>query len=250
MRNNTKKVSIIISVLNAATLIEQCLISVFQQDYPFYELIVIDGGSKDGTVEIIEKYSERVSIFISELDTGIYNAWNKGIAHATGNWISFIGSDDRYISSESLSSIMEFTDSPEVNYVCSQALKVDNNNKIFHKEGKAWDLNTIGSGMRISHPGSLHRRDLFEKFGMFNEAFRIAADYDFLLRCSLNIKAAYMPKPLLLVGNEGISNSRALLCLKESKKALANNIQFGPFKASKFFLIAYMKYYFRKFTAF
>src|SRR5690348_14220883 len=88
------RVSLIIAVYNGASTIVKCLNSVAAQTYGSRELIVIDGGSTDGTVDILRCNADQLSYWISEPDTGVYNAWNKGLARARGEWIAFLGADD------------------------------------------------------------------------------------------------------------------------------------------------------------
>ena len=94
-------ISVVISVLNGGATLEACLKSVFAQDYKSFEVIVIDGGSSDDTLDIIRRYSEQLYFSISEPDTGVYCAWNKALRVARGTWICFIGSDDRFATKDS-----------------------------------------------------------------------------------------------------------------------------------------------------
>ena len=87
-------ITIIIAVFNGAKTLQQCIDSVAQQSYPNKELIIIDGGSKDGTLDLLKANSEKIDYWVSETDNGIYNAWNKGLAQANGDWICFLGADD------------------------------------------------------------------------------------------------------------------------------------------------------------
>ena len=88
------QVSIIVSTYNADAFLAGCIESIIDQTYPYIELIIIDGGSTDATLSIIEYYQKHVTFFVSELDMGIYDAWNKGLSVATGDWIAFVGADD------------------------------------------------------------------------------------------------------------------------------------------------------------
>ena len=85
------RISIVTVVYNGASTLEQTILSVLGQTYPHIEYIIIDGGSKDGTVDIIKKYQDRIAYWVSEPDEGIYDAMNKGIRHASGDWIYFLG---------------------------------------------------------------------------------------------------------------------------------------------------------------
>jgi glycosyltransferase involved in cell wall biosynthesis len=246
VKNKIPKISVIISVLNAAVTFEKCLKSIISQSYYSFELIVIDGGSMDGTNAIIEKFKNHISYSLSENDSGIYDAWNKAIRAASGEWLCFIGADDYYVSEKSLEQIAELAQFPQVNFVCAKAYKVNAKGEVLNIEGKPWDENKIFTGMRISHPGSLHHRILFEKIGLFDQSFKIAADYDFFLRSVEIIKPAFLDLPILNIGNEGVSNTNAVFCLKESKRAVLKSKKYGIIKANYYFILAILKHYLRK----
>ena len=246
VKNERPKVSIIISVLNAAVTFEKCLKSIIFQSYHSFELIVIDGGSVDTTNEIIEKFKNHITYSLSEKDSGIYEAWNKGILAASGDWLCFIGADDYYVNEKSLEQIAELADFPNVNFVCSRAYKVNNKGEILNIEGKPWNAVKIFTGMRISHPGSLHHRILFEKNGLFDQSYKIAADYDFFLRSVEIIKPAFLDLPIINIGNGGVSITNTILCLKESKMAVIKSRKHGRMKAYYYFILAIAKYYLRK----
>jgi glycosyltransferase involved in cell wall biosynthesis len=240
------KVSIIIAVYNAVECIDKCLDSIIHQDYLNYELIIIDGGSSDGTKEIVYKYIHNIKYFISEPDKGIYNAWNKGISNSCGEWFCFLGADDYFINNISLSNIMSCTNYTDVNYVCGQVCKVDYKGMKIRLEGKPWNINTIWKGMTIAHPGSLHHISLFNIYGFFDESYLITGDYEFLLRCSSSIKSKFLKEPYLYVGNEGISNTKTLLCIKETVKVLKIYSNFISLTWVRFWLLETLKYYFLK----
>ncbi len=247
MSKKNPEVSIILAVFNADKFLDRCMASIVSQDFSDRELILIDGGSTDQTHNILNKYREEIDCFIIEKDNGIYDAWNKGIANANGKWLCFIGADDYYINERSLNELIHLAKYPEVNYVCARAYKVDQRGKIVGEEGRPWNKHSIESGMRISHPGSLHHRILFEKFGYFNDTYRITGDYDFFLRASEFICGAFLNKPVLSIGNHGVSNANTLICLKETKRALITNRKNSFIRANYYYQMAILKYNFRKY---
>ena len=110
-------ISVVTAVFNCKSTLQQCLDSVAQQTYAHIELIVIDGGSTDGTVELIQANAQRIAYWISEPDRGIYNAWNKALAKATGDWICFLGTDDYLLDAQVM--LIGFSISPLVNPLLS-----------------------------------------------------------------------------------------------------------------------------------
>lgn len=221
-----KKISVIIAVFNGVKTLEKCLTSCFEQSHPL-EIIVIDGASSDGSLEIIKKFSHKINYWISEPDTGIYSAWNKALEKATGEWICFLGCDDWWCSSDSLKEISEHALFPEFNFVSGKMYVVDNQGQIIQSCGGKLNCKTLYKGMRIAHVGSLHHRSLFECYGFFDETYKIAGDFDFFVRASQSIRAEFIDKNLVYVGNAGVSRNKMFLAVKEACKALSQNQNYG-----------------------
>ena len=142
MDSQANKLSIIISVLNAGHVLENCIRSILNQNYKNFELIIIDGGSVDGTINVLEQYSDKISYWISETDTGIYNAWNKALVKATGEWICFIGSDDVLLPN-SLEKIVAKAKYPAVNFVSSRVMMVGDDGENFGSIGRSWNFQKL-----------------------------------------------------------------------------------------------------------
>ena len=171
------KVSIVTVCLNSAKTIERAILSVITQAYKNVEYIIVDGGSTDGTLNIIKKYASNISKWISEPDKGIYDAMNKGIAMATGDLVAFLNSDDWY-------------NDDAIEYVANQA--ESSNAEIFCYEVNVWegdvlqksrsnltkDIANLRIRMIFNHQGVFAKRKLFEEFGLFNTKYIIASDYD------------------------------------------------------------------------
>ena len=174
-------VSVITVVLNRAQELERNLRSVAGQDYPCCEHIVIDGGSTDGTVELLREYDGKLAYWHSEPDAGIADAMNKGVAAARGDWILFLGVDDRFAASTSLSEMLHLAAGCDADIVAGLVL-------LERANGQPERLDPRGLNFRANfktpllHQGTLCRRALFARIGGFDESLRIAMDYDFFLR--------------------------------------------------------------------
>lgn len=187
-------VSIIMAVYNGGNYTEQAISSVISQSYSNIEFIIIDGKSTDGTVDVIEKHSDKISYWISESDNGIYEAWNKGLKIAKGEWIAFIGSDD-ILYSDAIQNYVTYIQknySSEFEYISSEIELVTNDLKLKRIKGRAWKWNTFKKFMNTAHVGSLHSKKIFEKYGMYDINYKIAADYEMLLRSKEKLKAGFM----------------------------------------------------------
>jgi glycosyltransferase involved in cell wall biosynthesis len=237
-----KKITIIVSVLNGSKTLERCLLSIFGQTYETKEIIVIDGFSSDATVDIIKKYSDNIDYWISEPDSGIYNAWNKAIKKSTGEWICFLGCDDWWSSASSLSEIAKQAVYPEFNFVSSKMYLVDNVGNIVSSVGNALNCRKLVLGPRIAHVGALHHRSLFDAYGLFDENYKIAGDYEFILRASPSIKPAFVPKNLIFMGNTGLSNLSIGITINEGFKALSQTKGFGLGPAIIHYIVYYLAF--------
>ena len=183
------KISIITSTYNAVKLFSHTAISISTQTYKNFEWIVVDGASSDGTLELIAQYSCLISHSISEPDNGIYDAWNKAIPFATGEWIIFLGAGDTFKDSQTLSNCVErLAQAPKdvtiaygaVEYVHHPEEKFGlvSNQKWQGIEGQ-W---VIGRPVLPCHQGVFQRIEIFNKGFLFNTRYTIASDTDLLLR--------------------------------------------------------------------
>lgn len=210
------KVSIITVVYNGAKTIEQTIKSVLSQKYPNIEYIIVDGMSNDGTKEIINKYRKNVDCFISEEDKGIYDAMNKGIKHSTGDIIGFINSDDWY-ALDVVEKVVQTFLREEVDVVYGEV-------KMVHFGGhmslvKNGTLEDIIFRMVIPHPTAFVKRQIFEKIGLYNQKYRIAADYDLFLRMYLNgIRMKQIKQVLAYVREGGVSTVNLTECANEFRE--------------------------------
>ena len=175
------RVSVITAVRNGAATVRQALESVLAQDHPAIEYIVIDGASTDGTADIIREYQDRLAYFISEPDRGISDAWNKGLARATGDYIAFLNADDHYHPNFIRRSLAARTGAPrEVIY---GATAVEEGDEVQDLIERRFQPSAIAGGFGFRHPSCLVSAATFEAAGRFDADVRIACDTDFLLRC-------------------------------------------------------------------
>ncbi len=219
--------SIIIAVFNRATTLQSCLDSIFEQTAQPLEIVVCDGGSTDGSREILEANCARLTYWQSQLDRGVPHAWNMALAHATGEWICFLGADDRFANRNSIATLLEAAREPATNYVSGQAILVDDDGRARRIVGTRWDWGRMKRYQHIAHPASLHRRDLFARYGNFDESYPIACDYEFLLRAGRNIRAAFVAEPVTLMGISGQSNTQAWRAFRENRRIQATHPEIG-----------------------
>ena len=219
-------ISIIVAVFNGAKTLQQCIDSITQQTYPNKELIIIDGGSTDGTVELLKMSHEHIGYWISEPDHGLYSAWNKGLAKANGECICFLGSDDYFWDAQVLERMSGQLEKLPANIrvVYGQVMLLNSEGKELYLSGRPWQKvkNRFRQLMSIPHPGTLHRCSLFEQHGVFDESFRIAGDYELLLRELNSADAEFIPGLItvaMLQGGISSSPQNSLNQLLEVRRA-------------------------------
>lgn len=242
------KISIIIATYNVGKTLESAIRSVNYQTYPNIELIVVDGCSNDDTIEIIKKFQDDFGEklrYISEKDNGIYDAWNKGIKMSTGEWITFLGGDDYLVQDFCMNYYNIIIQKTNLNFLSAINLLVTEEDNPIRYYGKPINKSFV-KYCTIAHVGSLHHKTLFETFGVFDAQFRIAGDYDFLLRARKGINSFFLPKLSVIVRDGGISNKRILNVFTEQKNAKLNNKARHSILCKYDFIIAYLKFIIRK----
>jgi glycosyltransferase involved in cell wall biosynthesis len=179
------KVSIITAVYNNREHIGDCIRSVLDQTYPEVEHIVVDGGSTDGTAEIIRENEKNIAIWVSEEDGGMYDALNKGIGMATGDIIGVLHSDDLFHSADTIAHIVGTFIKTNCDAVYGNLVYTQRNDParvIRYWRSKPFKRGMLWKGWMPPHPTLFVRKKWYEKVGGFRSDFRIAADYDFMLR--------------------------------------------------------------------
>ena len=236
--------SIIIATYNSGVTLERCIKSIVEQTNTDYEIIVIDGKSTDDTIDIVKNFSSYPIKWISEKDDGIYDAWNKGVRLAIGRWIIFIGSDD-YFLEDALAQYKQFTESSHgsnFDFISSKMELISQDGVIIKRIGLPWSWRKCRLQNVIAHPGSLHNRSLFDKFGLFDTRYRICGDYEFLLRPGENMKVGFLDKITVRMSQGGISfNAKKLF--KEHYLVAISTGKLNKWIARFFYVWQMLKHY-------
>lgn len=204
------KVSIITTCYNRTATIRGAIESVLSQDYQDIEYIVVDGGSTDGTVDIIREYEGRIAYIVSEPDGGMYEAINKGIRISTGDVVGLMHSDDFFYDNHVISHIVERLTETGADFLYGNGLFVnfENTNKVVRNwKGGTYRLWKVRHGWLPLHPTCYIRREAIERRGLYNETYKIAADSDFLLRYLLggDITVTYLDEYIVRMRMGGLS---------------------------------------------
>jgi len=213
-------VTVITAVFNGQPHVAGCLESVLQQDYPNIEQIVLDAGSTDGTMDVLRQYDDRIALWKSEPDKGIYDAWNKGLLQARGDWICFLGVDDELLPGAVKAYMALAAKHPEAEYLSSRVKWVHPSGYV-RTRGAPWAWPEFSRWMCSAHPGSMHRSSLYQRLGAYDLSFGAAADYEFLLRARDSLRTAYLPRVTVMMRGGGLTDNRAVLA--DSKRAKVNS---------------------------
>lgn len=209
LNSNFPKVSVITICLNAEKFIERVMESVSNQTYKNIEYLVIDGGSTDGTLKILEKYRDQIDILISEKDNGISDAWNKGIMNSTGEFIQLLNADDILPNNKIEISTRLLIENPSAGFVYGDILLSDHNSSSNIKiRGNPKYSSFIKYMMpKINHPTLLVRRKVYLEHGCFDSIWKIGMDYDWLLRIfKKGVLGIYSPNIYVKMSNVGVSS--------------------------------------------
>ena len=196
------KITIITVSYNSASHIEDAIKSVADQDYQEIEHIVIDGNSNDGTQQILEKYSNKLAHWESKPDKGIYDAMNKGIKKATGEVIGILNSDDFYFDNQVISKVAVTFSEKDIDAVFGDLIFVDSKNlnrTVRTYSSNNWYPDKFAKGYMPAHPTFFVRRKFYEKHGLFETDYEIAADYEMLIRLLYVHKLNYVYLPIKMV---------------------------------------------------
>lgn len=229
-------VTIITVCQNSEATIRDTIESVLNQTYNNIEYIIVDGKSNDSTLEIIKSYQNKFKernfnyLWISETDTGIYEALNKGVKLASGNWISFIGSDDKY-TENAVELYMKNRPKNDVDLMYS-------NIKIKGKKNNTgvWSWDKFRRSMNIAHVGAFHHKNYFEKYGVFDTSYKIAGDYELLLRAKDKLRTHKLNEFTVIMSGDGISNRNIEKVYSETTRAKKETAQVSP-------IICHLDYY-------
>jgi len=230
------KISIITVCWNAATTIEKTIRSVASQTYGDMEYIVIDGKSNDGTLEIVQQYPNVVSKWISEPDKGLYDAMNKGIRMATGDYVGIINADDTFFDAQVVSKIAAFLKCNDTIHACiGDIVQHRNDGTVVRRySARNWKPKMLKFGFMPPHPAVFIKKEVFDKFGGYEGNFKIAADYELITRLFLKNKITWaysnmVTHSMLLGGLSSSGWNSYTVSSKEIVTALKmNNISFNP----------------------
>ncbi len=227
------KVSIITATYNSAATIASCMDSVLHQSYPNIEYIIMDGGSEDETMALIEQTAKDYPQLIvkSEPDHGIYDALNKGIAMATGDVIGFVHSDDFFADTEVIAQIVKTFEDEDAHGVYGNLhyVSFDNTDNIVRNwVSQPYHASLLKKGWMPAHPTLFRKKDIYDTYGLFNMSYQIAADYDFILRIfqQKDLKFVFLDQTIIKMRVGGASNGslkNILQKTKEDLKALKRN---------------------------
>lgn len=220
------KVSIITVVYNNDRTLKYAIESVLAQTYPNIEYIIIDGGSTDGTVDLIKSYGKRITSWISERDKGLYDAMNKGIKIATGDIIGILNSDDLYQDNEVITDVVAaFNNSiqPDIVYGNLVYVKADDTTKVVRnwKSSEYYDR-YFENGNVPPHPSLFLKAGVYKAAGLFNLNYRLAADYEFMLRVfkKCQCKSVYMNRLMVRMRLGGATNKSIKNIINGNKEIL------------------------------
>jgi glycosyltransferase involved in cell wall biosynthesis len=193
--NSEPLVSIITPSFNQAPFLERTIRSVLEQDYPNVEYLLADGGSTDGSLEIIRGFSHRLTWWVSEKDRGQADAINKGLNHAKGEIVAWINSDDYYLPGVISQAVKTLRDNPEIGLVFGKVQVVDKNEEVLNSLSyDDWQLPDLMTFKIIGQPAVFMRRDVLEKAGFLDLNYHFLLDHQLWLRIGLNTKFKYVPE--------------------------------------------------------
>jgi glycosyltransferase involved in cell wall biosynthesis len=203
-------VSIITVCFNSSATIRETIESVLSQDYASIEYIIVDGGSTDGTLAIIGEYRDRIQTVVSEPDRGIYDAMNKGLGLATGAIVGMLNSDDFYVDSHVVTELVGALEQAGVDAVFADLLyvdKVDTARVLRYYDSSRWKPSRFRFGWMPAHPTLLVKRERYADCGLFSLDYRIAADFEMLVRLFHRNRASYVHvgRPVVKMRAGGIS---------------------------------------------
>ena len=195
------KISVITVCYNSVATIRSTIESVLEQDYSNIEYIIIDGGSKDGTLELVTEYKDKIAKIISEHDEGIYDAMNKGISASTGDYVGILNSDDIFAHSHVISEIASILSEKKVDAIYGDLVLVnrqDTSRVVRSYSSKHFKKWKIRFGLMLPHPTFYAKRNLFDEFGFYKLNYRVSADFELIARFICN-GITYLRNPNVMV---------------------------------------------------
>lgn len=232
--NDLPKVSIITVCLNKKEFLEDCIHSVTSQTYKNIEYIVIDGGSTDRSVEVFDKYKNRIDRLIIEKDNGVFDAMNKGIRLANGDIVYFLNSDDRFYDNRVVEeTIAVFVKQPEIDFIYGNIAVFDPTERTSYIEKYPQRISKwLFIRKTIGHPATFFHSSCFKKAGYFDQRYKIAADYEWYLRALYpnKLKSFHIEKNISIFQLGGISTDRKYRDLYFSERRAIQKKYFNVFE--------------------
>lgn len=223
-------ISVVIALLNGGSTLKRALDSVVQQDYADHELIVMDGGSTDGSVDIVRGYAASIYYWESQKDRGLYHAFNKALARIRGDWVYFLGADDFLWDPQVFARMAPHLASayPPHRVVYGRANFMSERGEVLEVLGQPWAQfrARFRQGFMIPHQAVFHHRSLFEVHGAFDESYRTSGDYDMLLRELKSAPALFVPEVVVAgyqFGGGSSTPRNTLVVLRERRRAWARS---------------------------
>lgn len=219
------KISVVTVVYNSKALIENTVKSIINQSYSHIEYIVVDGGSTDGTIDILNRYKKNISTLISEPDRGIYDAMNKGISLATGDFVVFINSGDKFSSPDILEKIFSNSNAAQADVIYGDTDITDSDGNIIHsrrhRPPETLDWKSFKRGMLVCHQSFIARRNLIDSYDL---TYRYAADFDWCIRILKKSKSVYNSRQVISLFLEGGQTRKTIVPgLKERFKIMRHH---------------------------
>ncbi len=224
--NHPLKISVVTIVYNDAEGLRKTIQSVIGQEYANLEYIVIDGGSTDGTVEVIKEFSDVIKYWVSEPDEGISDAFNKGVKAATGDWVGLLNADDEYCTG-TLNYVGELNSHADVLYGKMETLEKGVSTGVYVPNHER-----LEEDMTICHPATFIRKIAYDKYGVYRKDFRLAMDYELLLRMKVGgAMFSFCDRLFTQMTMEGVSNANWKKAFKEVQLARKVHINWNLGKA-------------------
>ena len=219
------KLSVVTVVFNDVNHIEKTIISVLSQTYEDIEYVVIDGNSTDGTKEIIERYTDKIDIFVSESDKGLYDAMNKGLRYATGDYVCFMNSGDLFYDEKTVKKIFASANGDDVDIFYGDAVVVDENYRPKglrrHRPPEKLTWKSFKDGMLVSHQAFIPKLSLTEPYDL---TYRYSADFDWCIKLMKKAKTIRNTGIVIVKSlDDGLTKQRMFASLKERFEIMREN---------------------------
>jgi len=244
MSRELPQISILVACWNCRSQLAQFLESLTSQSWHDWQLLLLDNASSDGSAELVDGYRQRLAcpeqvVWSSQPDGGIYDAWNRGLQLASGDYVCFIGADDVFVDSESLGRMARLIVS-QADLITARNVYYSADGRLLRSWGSSWQWKRMRQSMNIAHPAMFLRRDLFTRFGLFDDSFRICGDYEWLLRLPPSLQSIHTTEPILKVVQAGVSHTRIAHVFAETYRAQCRHLGWLP--SAGCWLLNWLKY--------